>query len=344
MHRHMSGSAGAAASAAALVLALTACSGSGSDGKGDTAAASGAISLKSAQAVLLNYVKVNNEANAQHDADKMRLVEHGALLEQSRATFTQFPALSKKEQAGYQVPFYYPVKDARFYIPRKGSANFFMVDARITGKGIEKDRRRLITFKRVTGETGAAWKAASVGELNDKLPAVQRDGDGFVTALQASDKVGTTKLDDLRELSRDFYETGGKKAGSRFAVTSAVKDWKKAYEDRASFDDKCVDGKYENGFSAAETAYGLKTADGGAIVQYDFGIDYRNWPKADGGCPGIELNLNDMPKVTKIYLGGRTTTIGLTRTDAHIVTAVVPPSGERVRVTGYLFQMVNAKG
>ncbi|MDX3225047.1 hypothetical protein [Streptomyces sp. ME19-01-6] len=361
MHHHISGFGRTVVSSAALALVLTACSTSGSGGgdgsgggggadssskgaKGESSPSAGVISLKSAQGVLLNYAKVNNQANAAQDPKKIAEVESGALLQQSQATFTQFTALPKKEQASYEVPFYYPVKGAHFYIPRKGSESVFWADTRVTGKNIAKDRRRLIAFKHVKGGEGAAWKAVAVGELDDKLPEIQRDGDGFASVLKASDTVGKTKLDDLRGWSQDFYVTGGKNAGSTFADTAAVKDWKKEYTNRADFPDGCVDGKYNPGRTAAETVYGLKTADGGAVALYDFGVDYVNWPKTDGlQCESV-MRIDNMPAVTDIYLDGRTTSTILTRSDSLLTMAVVPPSGKRVRVTGYSFQLINAKG
>jgi hypothetical protein len=259
-------------------------------------------------------------------------------------TYTQFSALPKKEQAEYKIPFYYPTEGARFYIPRKGSADVFMVDTRITGKDIEKDRRRLIAFRQVKDDQGAAWKAVAVGNLEGKLPAIARDDDGFASVLKASEQVGKTKLEDLGELSKDFYVTGGKTAVSTFTNTASVKDWKKSYANRAKFDDGCVDGEYEPGFTAAETAYGLKTTDGGALTLYDFGVNYKNWPKADGLQCATELNIKDLPAVTDIYLDGRTTATNLTRTSSVLAMAVVPPSGESVRVTGYNSQLIDATG
>jgi hypothetical protein len=342
--------------ATALALALTACSdgggdgpdSSGANGKGGSSATAGVISLKSAQAVLLNYAKVNNAANAAQDPEKTADVEGGALLQQSQATFTQFKALPKKEQASFQTPFHYPLDGARFYIPRKGSPQVFMVDTRVTGKDIGKNRRRLLAFEHVKDyekktATSATWKAVAVGEADGRLPAVERDDDGFATILKSSDTVGRTKLDDLRDLSKDFYVTGGEKAGSTFVNTASVKAWKKAYTNRAAFDDGCVDGRYEPGFTAAETAYGLKTADGGALALYDFGVDYRNWPKAEGPRCSTQLNIDNLPTVTDIYLDGRTTTSGLTRTNSLITMAVVPPSGTGIRVTGHHSQLINAQ-
>ncbi|WAU85535.1 hypothetical protein O1Q96_41060 [Streptomyces sp. Qhu-G9] len=347
-----SGLVRAAVPATALALALTACSEGGSDtsganARGGSPATAGVISLKSAQTVLRNYTKVNNAANATQNPDRTAEVEGGALLQQSQASFTQFKALPKKERAGFGTPFHYPVEGARFYIPRKGSPQVFMVDTRVTGEDIGKDRRRLLVFEHVKDyekakNKGAVWKAVSVGESDGKLPAVKLDDDGFATILKASDSVGGTKLDDLRDLSKDVYVTGGRKADAVFTDTRSVKAWKKSYANRAAFDDGCVDGRYETGFTAAETAYGLRTTDGGAIALYDFGVDYRNWPKAEGPRCSTQLNIKDMPEVTDIYLDGRSTTSGLTRTNSLITTAVVPPSGKNVRVTGYHLQMVDA--
>lgn len=356
MRHHISGSGRTVVSTVALAVALTACSGSGggpdpSDkgGKDESSsppAAVGVISLKAAQKVLLNYAKVNNEANAAQDPKKIAELEDGALRQQSQATFTQFSAFSEKEQESYKVPFYYPLEGAHFYIPRKGSENVFWADTRITGKNIGEGRRRLIAFKRTTDNGGTAWKAVAVGELNSKntLPKIQLDGAGFASVLKTSDQVGSVKLDDLRGLSQDFYVTGGKSAGSRFTDTAAVKDWKKDYADRATFPDDCVNGKYKAAKTAGGTVYGLKTADGGAVALYDFGVDYMNWPKSGGlNCTNV-MQIGDMPAVTDIYLDGRDTSTFLTRTDSLITMAVVPPSGKRVRVTGYSFQLINAKG
>ncbi|MET9381147.1 hypothetical protein ABZY09_08640 [Streptomyces sp. NPDC002928] len=335
--------------AAVCAVALTACSGSGgtggsSEGKGEGGGAGGVVSLAEAKGVLRAYVKVNNAANATQDAEKTATVESGALLSQSQASFQQYPAWTKKEQADSEVPFSYPVADAHFYIPPKGSAEFFMVDTRITGASIDKDRRRLLAFKQVVDETaksGKTWKAVAVGEITDGLPAVAEDGDGFVTPVAATDKVGSVKAGDLMGLSQDFYVTGGRKAAGTFTDTDSVKAWKKAYANRASFKDDCVDGSYEAGAGGADAAYGVKTEDGGALVLYDFGFVYKNWTKAE--CPGSELHLDDLPVVTKIYLNGRTTILNLTRTESVIAMAVVPPSGKKVRVTGYQEQLTYAQ-
>ncbi|MER7787902.1 hypothetical protein [Streptomyces sp. NPDC097640] len=356
MRHHISGSGRTVVSAVALAVVLTACSGSGggSDssakgGKDESSsppAAVGVISLKAAQKVLLNYAKVNNEANAARDPKKIAEIEDGALRQQSLATFTQFKTLSEKEQDSYKVPFYYPVKGAHFYIPPKGSENVFFVDTRITGKNIDEGRRRLIAFKQTKGNEGAAWKAVGVGNLDSKtkLPKIQLDGDGFASALKESDQVGGTTLADLHGLSQDIFLTGGKSADSTFTQNAAVKGWKKDYADRADFPDGCVNGKYKAAPTADDTVYGLKTADGGAVALYGFGIDYLNWPKADGvNCTSV-MQIDNMPTVTGVYLDGRNTSTFLTRTDSSLTMAVVPPSGKRVRVTGYSFQLINAKG
>ncbi|MGW1721695.1 hypothetical protein ACWCQK_02020 [Streptomyces sp. NPDC002306] len=332
-------------------FALTACSGSGDTG--DAGGSSGAegdggtggvLSLADAKTVLRTYVKVNNTANATQDTERTATVESGALRSQSQAAFQQYPAWTKKEQADSETPFSYPVEDAHFYIPPKGSADFFMVDTRMTGEGIDKDRRRLLAFKQVVDEkarSGKAWKAVAVGEITDGLPAVAEDGDGFATPVAATDAVGSVKAGDLVGLSQDFYVTGGRKAAGTFTETASVKAWKKAYAKRASFTNDCVDGAYEAGSGGADTAYGVRTRDGGALVLYDFGFVYSNWTKAE--CAGSELQLHDLPVVSKIYLNGRTTLSNLTRNESVMAMAVVPPSGKKVRVTGYEEQLTYAR-
>ncbi|MEU0807381.1 hypothetical protein [Streptomyces sp. NPDC005970] len=356
MRHHISGSGRTVVSAVALAVVLTACSGSGGgsdssdkggkDASSSPSAAVGVISLKAAQKVLLNYAKVNNEANAARDPKKIAEIEDGALRQQSLATFTQFKTLSKKEQDSYRVPFYYPVKGAHFYIPPKGSESVFFVDTRITGKNIDEGRRRLIAFKQTKGNEGAAWKAVGVGNLDSKtkLPKIQLDGDGFASVLKESDRVGGTTLADLHGLSQDIFLTGGKSADSTFAQNAAVKSWKKSYADRANFPDGCVNGEYKAAPTADDTVYGLKTTDGGAVALYGFGIDYLNWPKSGSMNCTTVMQIGNMPTVTEVYLDGRETSTFLTRTDSTLTMAVVPPSGKRVRITGYSFQLINAKG
>ncbi|MEU6143611.1 hypothetical protein ABZ848_25075 [Streptomyces sp. NPDC047081] len=336
----------AATAVAVLATALAACS--GSDGaatsEGGGKAAAGVISLADARAVLRNYVKVNNAANATRDAEKTATIESGAMLAQSQAGFRQYPAWSEKEQEQSKTPFSYPVGSARFYIPRKGSADFFMVNTAITGEGIAKDRRRLIVFKSVVDEKakgGKGWRAVTVGEVTGKPPAVDVDGDGFATPLAATGRVGSLPLGDLVSLSQDFYVTGGTKAAASFADTTAVKDWKKAYADRAPAADKCVDGEYAAGSGGGDTAYGMKTEDGGALVLYDFGVQYKNWGKAD--CGGGDLKLKNLPVISDIYLDGRTSVTILTRTESLMALAVVPPSGKKVQVTGYQERLTSAQ-
>ncbi|MGY0061716.1 hypothetical protein ACWY4P_35135 [Streptomyces sp. LZ34] len=357
MRHHISGPGRTVVSTVALALALSACSESGggasssdqggkSESSSPAAGPTGVISLKSAQKVLLNYAKVNNEANAAQDPKKIAEVEDGALRQQSQATFTQFRTLPKKEQQSYEVPFYYPVKGAHFYIPRKGSESVFFVDTRVTGKNIDEGRRRLIAFKPAKDNEGAAWKAVGVGDLDSKtkLPKIQLDRDGFASVLKPSDQVSSTKIGELRGLSQDFYLTGGKTADGTFTENAWVKSWKKDYADRADFPDGCVNGKYKAAPTADDTVYGLKTADGGAVALYGFGVDYLNWPKADGMNCTTVMQIGNMPTVTEIYLDGRDTSTFLTRTDSLLTMAVVPPSGKRIRVTGYSFQLIDAKG
>ncbi|MGW2824481.1 hypothetical protein ACWC24_26305 [Streptomyces sp. NPDC001443] len=334
--------------AALCAFALGACSGSDgaadSSGDKDGGDTGGVIALADAKAVLRTYTEVNNAANTTQDGEKTATVESGALLSQSKAAFHQYPAWTKKEQTKSETPFSYPVEGARFYIPPKGAADFFLVDTRITGEGIAEDHRRLVAFKQVVDDkakTGKAWKAVAVGEITDALPAVAEDGDGFATPVATADKVGSVKAGDLVALSQDFYVTGGRKAAATFAETDSVKAWKKAYTNRASFDDHCVEGEYEAEAGGADTAYGVRTKDGGALVLYDFGYRYRNWGKAE--CGGNDLHLDDLPVVSKIYLGGRTTVLTLTRIDSVMAMAVVPPSGRKVRVTGYREQLTYAQ-
>ncbi|MFC8517018.1 hypothetical protein [Streptomyces sp. NPDC057257] len=344
--RRLGPTARAATAVAVLAGALAACSGSdGSAGsqEGDKAA-SGVISLEDARSVLRNYVKVNNAANATRDAERTATIESGAMLAQSQAGFRQYPAWSAQEQKRSKTPFSYPVESARFYIPRKGAADFFMVDTAITGEGIAKGRRRLIVFKSVVDDKaagGKGWRAVTVGELTGKPPAVAKDADGFTTPVGATGKVGSLSLGELVGLSQDFYVTGGKKAAASFADTASVKDWKKAYADRAPATDKCVDGEYAAGSGGGDTAYGMKTGDGGALVLYDFGVQYKNWGKAE--CGGGDLKLKNLPVISEIYLDGRTSVTILTRTESLMALAVVPPSGKKVQVTGYKEQLTSAQ-
>lgn len=336
---------------AALAVALSGCSGASGDGKGGTSSAAkaaakeskapaGALSRAQAEKVLLNYAKVNNKANATQDRDLMAGIEDGALLQQSQASLEQYPVLPKKEQAGFAKPFLYPAEGARFYLPPKGG-KVFMVDTRITGEGVPKDRRRLVAFKRTTG--GDTWKAVAVGELAGKIPAVAKDKEGLATVLGPGDRIGALALDSLRSRSSDVYVKGAAKSGCLFASSTALSGWEKEHTAAGRTGDKCLAGEYEAGFSAADTVYGLKTADGGALALYDFGVDLNNYVAAGNQCAGGGLKVTNLPAVTKVYLEGRPITTNLVRSSTVLSLAVVPPSGKDVRVAGYHMQLVGAK-
>ncbi|WP_431983841.1 hypothetical protein [Streptomyces qinglanensis] len=196
------------AGAAVLIALITGC-GSGSKesaaeagaGKKETPkhSAQGVISTKKASQLLDHYVSVNNRANAKRDGKLLSTVEGGGLLEQSTADYKQYAAFSKKDKAAYGTPFYYV--DRRYYIPRKGVADWFAVSAKLKDReGTSKERSYLV-FDRLDD---GPWKiVASVHMKRPVAPA--KDKDGFVQAVSASATQGSMAPDKLTDGLQRLY-------------------------------------------------------------------------------------------------------------------------------------------
>ncbi|WBB61403.1 hypothetical protein O7599_02255 [Streptomyces sp. WMMC500] len=280
----------AAAGLAALLLA-TACSGGSEDdtgGSGDEKARPRPLlSEARARAVLENYVETNNAANADLDGEALGEVEGGALYQQSRAQYRQFPTYEKKYQKLYRKPFRYRADEAAFHIPARG--DWYMVDAPVEGPGYDEGDRSLLVFER----TGGTWKnVASVG-IQGRVPEVARGDGGLPTALPADAEVGTTALDGLDDAVNDLYVSGGKKDGRLLADSEVRANMVKDHATRRDWIRPEHDGSFETEFESVNPkwdeayepafpeVYALRTADGGALAvfnSYDARVDFATRP------------------------------------------------------------------
>ncbi|MFW6690807.1 hypothetical protein [Streptomyces sp. MAR4 CNX-425] len=281
----------AAASGLVALLLATACSGGSdddADDRGDDAAGPRpVISESRARTVLENYVEANNAANAALDRETLGEVEGGALFQQSRAQYRQYPTFEKKYQKLYKKPFRYLADKAEYHIPARG--DWYMVDAPVAGPGFDEGDRSLLVFERA----GDTWKnVASVG-IQGRLPEVARGEGGLPTVLPAGAEVGTTALDGLDDAVNDLYISGGKKDGRILADSEVRKNMVKDYTTRRDWIRPEHDGFFETEFEsenrkwddaykpAFPDVYALRTADGGALAvfnSYDARVDFATRP------------------------------------------------------------------
>ncbi|GAA2139401.1 hypothetical protein [Streptomyces synnematoformans] len=306
----------AAAGLAALVL-TAACSGGSDDDAGD--AGDGAagprpvLSEARARTVLENYVEANNAANAELDHGALGKVEGGALFQQSRAQYRQFPTYEKKYQKRYKKPFRYLADRANYHIPARG--DWYMVDAPVAGPGYHEGDRSLLVFQRA----GGTWKnVASVG-IQGRVPEVAHGDAGLPTVLPADARVGSTALDGLDDAVNDLYVSGGRKEGRLLAESEVRRNMVKDHTTRRDWIKPEHDGYFETEFEtenrkwdeayepAFPDVFALRTADGGALAvfnSYDARVDFATRPGfhvIPGDATRLYVEEEEPPGVREYY-------------------------------------------
>ncbi|SNX63230.1 hypothetical protein SAMN06272735_5032 [Streptomyces sp. TLI_55] len=254
---------------AVAMVTLTACGGgSDADGANGDASASaatpqGVLTAKAAAAVVDDYEKVNNKANAALDKPLLGTVEAGQLYAMDKASYTLVPTLSQKDQKAYRSPFTY--QDRQYAIPAKGTATWFAVRAKSSDAGHNSS---LMVFDKVNG----AYKLVLTvwAEDGEALPELALDKNGLAEAVNPDAKVGKFAPSDVGAAYEDLLETGGAKAGKNLASTTLVKQAVKTYKDSST--KGTADGIATKKFFAKPPAdpsvYALRTADGGVLALF----------------------------------------------------------------------------
>ncbi|MGW4951557.1 hypothetical protein [Streptomyces parvulus] len=252
---------------AGTALSLTACQ-AGDDSAGDaprstpkqSTAPRGLLSKDAATQALDTYVKVNNRANATRDPKLLNTVEDGQVYEQSSADFEQWNTMTKKDQKWYKTAFYYEGRE--YLIPSSDSgAGWFAVKTRSSSD--TKKRDILLILDKVDG----TYKVVMSLYTDERLPKIAVDKNGFISPADPSAKVGTLAPDGLSNAYEDFFETGGKTAGTTFAATEATRGSLDAYKSGPGGELKSY--AVEKNFAmkpANPKIYALKLADGGTLA------------------------------------------------------------------------------
>lgn len=285
------------------------------------------ITLAAAQAALDRYVKINNAANA-HAATSIKTaytlndeIEAGPLQAESRAEYKQYPHWTTKDEKDSLKPFYYSAAD--FYIPRTtpGQQPFFMATAHPSRT--EAASRVLLTFVRVNTTT---WKMVSALWLDDAVPPLAKDADGYATALPATVNSLAMRPADLTAAVDDNFSTGGTRDGRALAATTATKRQRGVYKDGKTRYKPLGQEDYLPANNNYPQTYSLALRDGGALTvaaSSHIEHEYVLTPTA-----AITPSGGDLAWVTKTRRSTLDTTFVCTNA------AAVPPKG-LVRLLGY---------
>lgn len=264
---------------AAAALALTAgCTGSSKSPKASPTpkAEQPVVSTAEAGKIVDAYQSLNNQANARLSPTLLAKAEGGAMLAFDQAYFKQAHGLDQKDVKANLAPFAYVHRT--FYIPPAASkADWFMMKAQ--GADLKDGKpgtvwtttTRFLVFK----HTGGGWRSVLSGDFSGAeqkdVPRIAVDRDGLARVADPTVKIGSTAPKDLAAQVTDLYVTGG--SNSTLTTTkardAAISDW----GDRTSTLDDHAFADYKKTAPRDGTAYALRTADGGALVLDDSGVD-----------------------------------------------------------------------
>ncbi|MFG2440573.1 hypothetical protein [Streptomyces sp. NPDC048508] len=222
----------------------------------------GVVTVNEASALLTNYENANNRANATRNQKLLATVEGGQLHAQSIADYEQYKTLPKKDQVQYGLAFHYTHR--KYLIPAEGTATWFAVRATVTGS--TGANPALLIFDRI----GNTYKMVlAIHAEKSSIPEVSLDKNGLATPADPAKPVGDLAPNQLGSAYEDLVETGGKKSGSKLALTPVAKDSLKIYSDR----DKRDNSKYATNRYFAKppkdpSVYALQLADGGVLAAF----------------------------------------------------------------------------
>ncbi|MES5824437.1 hypothetical protein [Streptomyces sp. RG80] len=319
----------------ATAVALTACGGgTGSDGangeESASAAPQGVVTEKAAAAVMANYEKVNNKANAALDEKLLGTVEGGQVHAMDKANYTLVPTFSAKDRKAYAKPFSYT--DPQYVIPEKGVGDWFAVRA---GSSENEKSSVLLVFDKVGGTYKmvlSLW--ADSGEPFPKL-AVGKGG--LAQAVAPGTKVGKLAPSDVATAYEDLLETGGTKEGKGLASTGPVEEALKTYKKSSTKGgaDGAATVKFFAKTPADPDVYALRTADGGVLALFPASHTQETLLK-----PAYRSNASLVPSDTQSALGA---TRGPLITDTFQGQGVAELTPKAARITAVDFQHVDSR-
>ena len=234
------------------------------------------VSTAQADRIVDTYQSLNNQANARLSTTLLAKAEGGAMLAFDRAYFKQAHGLDQKDVKANLAPFVYVHRT--FYIPPAASkADWFMMKAQ--GADLKDGKpgtvwtttTRFLVFRHTSG----GWRSVVAGDFSGAeqkdVPRIAVDRDGLAQVADPTAKIGSTAPKDLPAQVTDLYVTGGTNSTltKTKARDAAISDW----GDRTSTLDDHAFADYKKTAPRDGTTYALRTADGGALVLDDSGVD-----------------------------------------------------------------------
>jgi hypothetical protein len=331
-----------ATATACLALAATACeSSTGSPAPKHTSTrasatpsprptATPALDRQAALELIRRYSQVNNQANARDNARLLDTVEDDALFAMSVGGYKQDSGSPAKDRKTYK-PWSYDTASARLYIPKflSGTPRWFAAGLTETGTKYQS----LVVFAQ---QSDRSWQMVLAPDLDGMpLPDIALDAQGYATAV-AADGSGTPGFDagKLRTGITDNYATGGKNSGAQFFTPTPASRRQTGIHDK---DVHRLGKKGSTAFAAANnvwnTAYGLKTAGGGAVLLFA-----HTHTQTDTLAPGWQLTAG--PE-TRAWLG-RTPRTAVTDTFVCDDAALIPTPSAKAQLLGYGCELTGA--
>jgi hypothetical protein len=327
-------------SAACLTLAATACTNTGDATHAATKAPTTstaptpapALSATSARDPIRHYSQVNNRANAHDNAPLLDTVEDGPLYAMSLGGYQQDSAIAAKNRKPYK-PWSYDAATAHLYIPTflPGTPKWFAAAVTVTVTAYQ-------TLIVVAQQPDHSWQMVLAADLDRMpLPRISLDADGYATAV-AADGTGQPGFDAgrLRVGITDNFATGGKNSGSQFFTPTPASKQQTGIHDK---DTHRLGTKGITTFAAANnawnTAYGLKTTGGGALLLFT-----DTHTQTDTVRPGWQITPGPDARTWLNAAPRQSITDTFTCNDA----ALIPAPAAKAQLLGYTCELTGADG
>ncbi|MEO3786562.1 hypothetical protein ABGB12_24825 [Actinocorallia sp. B10E7] len=237
-----------------LPLALSAaCGGAAKDAE---AAPPPALSLDKAKGVFETYESADRKADTALDPAQLPAITTGSQLEMDTATYRMYKANGKKPEAS---SFSEPV----FYVPRIASGpRWFVVDTASRVRGVEIRHAMLFL------EEGGAWKLAADPQRRNASPikGIQLDKDGYAQVARDGLQVSPA---DLPGAHASLLTQGPQAAGAEHLAAGQQTTQTYDVLQKVSKGLRKSGMTFSASFTPAEqSAYALRTQDGGAVAWY----------------------------------------------------------------------------
>lgn len=260
------------ACAGGLVLAAAGCGGQdGGDDSGRARAAragrpaAGVVTRAQADRLIDRYEKINNRANKTSDPKVLSRAEAGPLFQESKATYRLQKNWTRKRLAEYRESFRYVNRE--YYIPRKGTADWFVTVAYSRNPGGKKSKYPGIL---VMEKKAAGWRMVA-GSYSDSAwtPRLAKDKDGFALPVTDPDKkIGALAPSRLSDALLDLYDDAGPTEATGFRSSAATRWIRKVPRTQNKLLSPAGEAVFSRGETAHEEVHALRTRDGGALAVF----------------------------------------------------------------------------